>query len=254
MKSFKLFAAPAILALFLISPLQVLAADLSLSPASGTFNPGCTFSVKMELDTQQAETDGTDALLTYDVSRFNATSITNGTIYPDYPGNVIDAASGKITISGLSSVSSGFKGKGTLATVNFQVAEGAPAGVSSVRFDFNPSDKTLTTDSNVIERGTIADVLNTITDGNFTVGTGQSCSGGADGSSSGGGKSAGNGSKDSGGSIGGKDGGKGGLIATPAAKPLPTQLPDSALTTPTIALAAIGTILTILGIIGLSLL
>ncbi len=76
-------------------------ATLSIDPASSTVNQGCGFSFNVLLDTGGASTDGTDAIILYDTSRFTATSITNGTIYPDYPGNNIDAATGKITISGL---------------------------------------------------------------------------------------------------------------------------------------------------------
>ena len=53
-------------------------ASLSLSPASGTFNQGCTFSVEIKVDTGGNQTDGTDAILFYDPTRFTATDI--GTI------------------------------------------------------------------------------------------------------------------------------------------------------------------------------
>ncbi|MBI2314535.1 hypothetical protein HYU93_00525 [Candidatus Daviesbacteria bacterium] len=147
-------------------------ATLSLDPASGTFNRGCTFSVKINLDTGATETDGTDAIFMYDSSRFIGQNIANGTIYPDFPGNNIDNASGKITISGLASVSSPFKGTGTLATVNFMVAENAPAGASQITFDFDPQNKAETRDSNVVQRGTVVDVLNSVTNGNYVIGTG----------------------------------------------------------------------------------
>ncbi len=153
-------------------------ATLSLDPSSGTFNRGCAFSVKVNLDTGNVETDGTDAIIKYDSSRFIGQLITNGSIYPDFPGNNIDNAGGKITISGLASVSSPFKGAGTLATVNFMVAENAPSGAAQITFDFDPQNKSKTTDSNVVQRGTVVDVLNSVVNGNYVVGTG-SCTGGA---------------------------------------------------------------------------
>src|SRR3990167_944660 len=82
-------------------PGNVLASSLSLSPPSGTFNGGCSFSLDVAVDTQGTQTDGTDAILIYDTSRFSAQTITSGNIYPDFPGNNIDPATGKITISGL---------------------------------------------------------------------------------------------------------------------------------------------------------
>ncbi|MBU1000745.1 hypothetical protein KKE78_05130 [Patescibacteria group bacterium] len=159
---------------FLTSPVEVFAqsAVLSLDPASGTFNRDCSFTLNVNLDTGGAQTDGSDAVIIYDVSRFTAVSIANGTIYPDFPGNNIDAQSGKITISGLASVSTPFTGKGTLATVNFTVNDKAATGATQIIFDFDSNDKAKTTDSNVVERDTVVDVLNSVVNGNYTVGTG----------------------------------------------------------------------------------
>src|SRR5207248_2085251 len=58
------------------------------------------------------------------------------------------------------------------ATVNFTVLPTAPAGLTQVKFDFDPNNKLKTTDSNVIDKSTAADVLNNVTDGSFTVGSG----------------------------------------------------------------------------------
>lgn len=158
--------------LFLALPKGVFAATLSLSPSTGTFNKGCPFSLEIVVDAQGAQTDGTDAILMYDSTKFSGESITNGTIYPDFPGNNIDDASGKITISGLASVNTPFSGKGTLATINFTVKETATTGVTQITFEFDPNDKANTTDSNVVERGTIADLLNSVVNGNYTIGSG----------------------------------------------------------------------------------
>src|SRR5438045_1792526 len=95
-----------VLLVLLFNPTSVFAASLSLSPAAGTFNKGCNFSIDVKLDTGGAQTDGTDAILKYDNTKLTATSISSGTIYADYPGNSIDEATGKVTTSGLASVSS----------------------------------------------------------------------------------------------------------------------------------------------------
>lgn len=220
------------IAFFIISlafPVSALAATLSLSPSSGTFNTSCNFSLNVELDTQGTQTDGTDVILFYDSSRFTAQSITNGMIYPDYPGNNIDAAAGKITISGLASVNTPFTGKGTLATINLSVSSTAPTGASQIKFDFDPNNKAKTTDSNVVERGTVVDVLNSVVDGNYTVGTG-SC--GTTPPPRGGGNPP----------------------ASPSAEPKIPYLPPAGSEQFTFALAIIGGTLTILGILGLALL
>lgn len=210
------------------------AASLSLSPQSGTFNRGCSVALKVELDTGGYQTDGTDAVLMYDPTRVTPASITDGTIYPDYPGSFIDTQARKINISGLASVTQPFNGTGTLATVNFTVPQNAPAGLTQITFDFDPNDKSKTTDSNIVERGTVADVLNAVTNGSYTIGTGTCI------------------------------GGQGQQSATPSATPrgapggsaLPgsSLLPEAGLSGPTIILAAAGMILVILGILGLALL
>lgn len=212
-------------------------ATLALSPSTGTFNKGCTFSLKIDLNTGGAQTDGTDAIVLYDPSRFTANSITSGTIYPDYPGNNIDAQAGKITVSGLASVATPFSGQGTLATVNFTVTATAPAGSSQIRFDFDPNDKAKTTDSNVVERGTVVDILNSVTDGTYTIGSG-AC--GTTGTPAPGVYyTPGTGS-----------------TGTPSAtfQPYPTPLPNTGTAEVTFILAVAGSILTILGILGLALL
>lgn len=223
----------------LVSPAAALAASLSLSPTSGTFNKGCNFSLQIILDTGPAQTDGTDAIVTYDQSKFTATSISSGSIYPDYPGNNIDDTTGKLTVSGLASVSSPFTGKGTLATVNFTVKETAGPGVSQVKFVFDGNDKSNTTDSNVVERGTVADVLSSVVNGNYTVGTGTTCAAGSSASTG--------------------TGSRGGTATASGAVTAPSTVDDAVGGPPgsaelTFTLAIIGSVLTILGILGLALL
>src|SRR3989344_2884763 len=216
----------------LFTPSMVLAASLSLSPASGTFNKNCSFNLDVVVDTAGAETDGTDAILMYDSSRFSAQKITNGSVYPDFPGNNISESSGKITISGLASVASPFSGKGTLATISFNVKENATIGVTQAKFDFDPNDKAKTTDSNVVQRGTVVDVLNSVVDGSYTVGTG-ACGTTPVVSSP----------KPQGGTV----------VSTPSAspKPLPPQtLPPAGSEQLTFTLAIVGSVLTVLGILG----
>lgn len=240
MKSIKkwfvsLFVVSSALAIF--SPAPIFAATLSLNPSTGIFNRGCNVSLAVELDTQGTQTDGTDAILHYDSAEVTPLTIINGTIYPDYPGNFIDVQGQKINISGLASVTEAFSGKGTLATINFTVPQSAALRATQITFDFDPNDKTKTTDSNVVERGTVADVLNAVVNGNYTIGSGSTCP------------------------IGGQ--GQAGPTATPSASPIvataspsasPKVLPNSGFTGPTMILAIAGGILTVLGILGLALL
>lgn len=233
MRSIKIIIFIIVINIILIAPVSALAATLSLNPASGSFNKGCNFTLNIDLDTTGTQTDGTDAILFYDQSRFTATSIQNGTIYSDYPGSNIDSASGKITISGLASVSSAFSGKGTLATVNFKVVDASASGATQVTFDFDPNNKTKTTDSNVVERGTVVDVLSSVTNGSYTIGSGSCVAQGSPGT-----------------------GGSGG-VASGSAKPKTIDEAVGGKTGSTelsFAIAIVGSVLTILGILGLAIL
>lgn len=233
----------AIITWFLGSPSGVSAqtATLSLDPPTGTFNKGCNFSLNVKLDTGSTQTDGVDAILLFDTSRFSAVSIVNGTIYPDYPGNNIDP-SGKIAILGLASFNTSFSGKGILATLNFKVNDNAATGATQMTFDFDPNNKAKTTDSNVVERITVVDVLNSVVNGNYTIGTGTSCSASASPSP-----------------IATYRPG-GGPSSTPSATiapPLPTKspvLPPAGSEQLTFTIAIFGGVLVILGVLGLSLL
>lgn len=232
----------------LINPDPALAATLSLNPPSGTFNRGCSFSIKIDLNTQGTQTDGTDAILDYDPTRVTPQTIISGSIYPDYPGNFIDAQARKINISGLASVQEAFSGSGTLATVNFTVPQNAPAGLTQIILAFDPNNKTKTTDSNVVERGTVADVLNSVVNGSYTIGTG-TCAGQSSSPSPGAGR--------------GQTGTSLPLVtfapvsSSPSATPPVTLCPGGicpGIIEPTMILTIVGGILTILGILGLALL
>ncbi len=227
----------AVLASLTIFATPVLAqqATLSLSPSSGTFNKGCAFALQVNLNTGSAQTDGTDAIILYDPTRFSATSVVSGSIYPDYPGNNIDDTGGKITISGLASVTTPFSGQGTLATVNFKVQDAAPTGVSQIKFDFDPNDKSKTTDSNVVERGTVADILNSVVNGSYTIGTGTCVKPSSTPAPRGG------------------PGSSATPSATPVSTPKPT-LPDRGTEGTTMTLGIIGVILTVAGVLGLAVL
>lgn len=236
MKKLTFLTLSLILGFIFTNPASALAATLTLLPSQGSANKGCAFSVNIELDTQGAQTDGTDAIIKYDPARVTALRIANGTIYPDYPGSNIDTQAGKITVSGLASVQQGFSGKGSLATVDFRVLDNAPTGVTLITFDFDPKDKSKTTDSNVVERGTIADVLSSVVNGNYTIGSG-SCIAPSPSP--------------------GRGPGGGPVVSTPSASPKTIdQIVGGPPGTPqlTFTIAILGAVLTILGILGLALL
>lgn len=243
----------------LASPAVAMAATLSFDPAAGVINKGCEISIKINLDTQGVQTDGSDVIVLYTPAQLSTTTsqIVNGTVYPEYPGNSVDAQGGKVSISGISSVSSPFSGSGTFATIKFNVASTLAENTRvNLNFDFDPNDKTKTTDTNVVERGTIADVLSSVTNGSYTVGTG-TCTGGV--------TAPGSGTSGSSGSLSGNAGqgqtlSGSGLTASQSAqyqvyKPNLNDLTGggtgAGILDNTIILTAVGAVLVILGIAGL---
>ena len=216
-----------------------LASTLSLSPSSGTFNQSCSFNLDIALDTQGAAADGVDAYLNFDSSRFSANTIdTQGKVYSDYPGNSIDNSAGKIVVSGLASVGKSFTGSGKLATITFSVKDSASTGATEMTFDFDVNNKNIFTDSNVVsnsvQSGTVVDTLTSVGNGNYTIGTG-TC--GATPAPS---QAPAGGNPDE---------------STPSATFIPVKtLPPAGSEQMTFTIAIVGSVLTILGILGLALL
>lgn len=233
----KIYRSLIVLSLFLtvlVAPVSAFASTLSLSRLSGTVNRGCDVTVAINLDTQGTQTDGTDAILLFDKNAFTAKTINSGAIYPDYPGNAVDNTNGKVTVSGLASVSQPFAGAGTLATVVFTANATAPTGTSTIRFDFDPANLSKTTDSNVVERSTIRDTLNSVTNGTYTIGTGACTQSSVPGTII---PASGSGIP------------KGGTIVDTG---VPKTLPDSALEGPALVFAVLGGLLVVVGAIGLA--
>ncbi len=204
---------------YMLSASPALAATLSLSPASGTFGKSCSFSTQVLIDTQGVETDGADIILLFDPTQLNASSIVNGSIYSDFPGNTIDNTTGKVSIFALAPSTKGFTGKGTVATVNFTTTANASSS-AALKFDFDPNNLSKTTDSNVIERATLKDVLKSVTNGNYNLSSNSV-------------------------------GCKALASATPIPKGGPTSLPDSGTSEVTWMVGGLGMILILLGLLGL---
>ena len=235
----KAFTSASIILIAFFSAAPALASTLSLSPTSGTFNRNCTFNLDVVLDTQGVATDGTDAYLNFDSSRFTMTSIdTANKVYPEYPGSGIDIQNpNRILISGLAPFGRPFAGVGKLASITFTVKDAAQTGVTQMTFDFDPNDKNNTKDSNVVQTGTSAESLTSVNNGNYIVGTGV-CGSGTSPST-----------------ITGRGGVNGGEVATPSATFIPLKtLPDGGTSQVTATIAIVGSVLTVLGILGLALL
>lgn len=224
-------------------PATTFASTLSLSPSSGTVNKGCDLNVAINLDTQGVQTDGTDAILLFDKNVFTGKTINSGTIYPDYPGNAIDNTNGKITVSGLASVSQAYTGSGTLATVVFTVNPAAVTSSSAITFDFDPADLSKTTDSNIVQRSTILDTLSSVTNGSYTIGTGACTSTGTTSTVAPGGTTT---------ILTGSGTSQGSTVAPTGTQK--TVLDNTALEGPALVFSILGGFLVVVGVIGLALL
>lgn len=178
-----------LLSLFVLQ--NVYAATLSLSPSSGSYTVGNTFTVSIILDTEAQETSGVDIhYLNYNPSLLRVrdangsqpgVQISPGSLYPNTPVNLVDTINGRIDFSQTTAGGTTYKGKGTLATITFEVLS---SGVASVTFNFTPGS---TIDTNVAADGT--DVLSSVTNGTYTLsfGGGGTGGGGTGGGGTGGG-------------------------------------------------------------------
>src|SRR3989344_3946056 len=148
--------------------------NLSFSPEGGTFSRGCNFSKTVNVDTAGFFTDGTDAVVKFDPKKLFVSSVANGLIYQNYPESRVDNNLGTIKISGLAS-SSPYQGSGVLATVNFSVKQEAGLGSTNLSFDFDPNNTSKTTDSNIVEHGTVREILGSVSSTTIMIGEGVSC-------------------------------------------------------------------------------
>jgi len=251
----KIIATGSLIGILLLSPSFAYAAGatLSFAPSSGTVSPDCSFNVDIVVDTGGSSTDGSDAVIKFDSSKLStsADKITKGAIYDSFPFNPATVSDGKVAVSGIASLDKPFTGKGVLATIQFTVLPGANTGTTLVTYDYTQGS---TTDSNIVESGTIRDLLTQPSSANYTLGTS-----GCVTSTSGNPNVTGNPPKNvttitkpvgalfvDTNSNGIDDSSESGLIKKP--------LPDTAITTPTFVLIIGGGLLTILGILGLAML
>jgi hypothetical protein len=146
------------------------AATLTLSPTSGSFNPGDMFEVSVNLDTQGADFDGVDLrYLNYDKSRLevvdadaaaSGVQMKAGNLMPQTLDNKVESL-GKIIFSQIPTVGTKYKGSGVLATVTFKVIAGGTANVNLSYASGN------TTDSNIASAG--QDILTSVNSAAFTL-------------------------------------------------------------------------------------
>ncbi|MEQ1499819.1 MAG: peptidoglycan-binding protein [Parcubacteria group bacterium] len=147
------------------------AATLTLSPSSGTYASGSTFTVNVLLDTTGAQIDGVDVrylrfnpnLLQVVDANTSASGIqvTPGTLMPMTLTNTVDNIGGLITFSQLVAGGQHYQGSGTLLSITFRAVSG---GSPTITFD---AVSGRTTDTNVASNG--GEVLTSAGSATFTI-------------------------------------------------------------------------------------
>ena len=149
-------------------------ATLKLSPASGTYPVGTQFSINVMLNTKGGETGSTNIMITFDPAvlsvqdanpDMNGTQIKEGVLYASYAGNYVDEQQGQINLAGYN-LSGSFKTTDDqiFATIDFKPIKESSGATINFLYTINDVTK-----SNVIETGTSADILASVTNGNYVI-------------------------------------------------------------------------------------
>jgi hypothetical protein len=149
------------------------AATLSVSPSSSSTSVGQTFTLNILLDTQGQAIDGVDVYsLNYSPSLLQVqdsdaatagTQISPGSLMTITSANSVNASTGKINFSQITSGGTTYNGSGVLASVTFKALA---VGTASVTLNYTPG---ATNDSNVAGGGT--DKLTGVTNAAVAIGS-----------------------------------------------------------------------------------
>jgi len=126
------------------------------------------FSVYINISSDQ-RTDGVDLIINYNPKLLlvelleEGIPVDLGTIYNDYPLNLIDERMGKITVSGISTAADGTIPNGLFGSISFKATS---VGQAAITLDFAPGS---TVDTNVIEKGSGQDILENVKNLNITI-------------------------------------------------------------------------------------
>lgn len=149
------------LGLVFVFATNTLAATLMLSPETGNFAIGDEFDVNIMLDTVGEEVNGVDVTINYDSTMLDVVTLTEGTLFGNYP--IKSASAGVVTFTGIITTGSptGYTGQGVFGTVKFKVKQ---TGTAQVTFDFTQG---AIADSNVVSKTSGQDLLTAVTNGSY---------------------------------------------------------------------------------------
>lgn len=154
------------------SPVSSTDPTLAFSPSSSPIIKGCNFTLDINLDTGGKNVDGVDILADFDAQKLQFVSAS-----PEnkFQGNMIDTLgtsynnnTGHFNFSVLSGFGKPLNGFGKLATITLSVKPNA-GGTTDVKFHTDPSSATTT---NIIEYGTVNNVLKKTINGTYTINSG----------------------------------------------------------------------------------
>lgn len=130
---------------------------------------GDKFTVSIQLLSDK-NTDGADIIIRFDPALLGVEVVGSkklpvilGSLFQEYPVNTLEAKTGEIIVSGISTVQGGVLGNGLLGSVVFIAKK---TGEAKIYTDFA---KGSTTDSNVLQTGTGEDILSAVEDLNITI-------------------------------------------------------------------------------------
>lgn len=131
---------------------------IALFSAKKSYTVKETIPVSVVIGTGGHTIDGVDLIVRFDPKMLEATQggLIKGKILSEYPLVSLDANKGLISISGISTLKTGFIGTGQFASIVFKPKS---TGKTSVSIDFK---KDSTTDSNLVEAATSKDILEVV--------------------------------------------------------------------------------------------
>ena len=148
------------------------AATYSFNPPAENFYEGCVNTVVIDIDTEGIDVNGGDIEVSWDPDEIeiidndpnvSGTQIGTGTAFhPLYIGNIVDVGDEEIRLSG-ATFPPYLNGKKDFAFIQFR----SKPGTTSTEFTFNHTPG-LTTDSNIGEASTSAEILSGVTNGSYT--------------------------------------------------------------------------------------
>lgn len=139
--------------------------QIILSSEKQGYPTGEQVAVDVTIETDDKETAGADVILKFDPNLLKPSTkfFEPGTIFNDYPGVRVDLEKGLVFASGIATTDTGFNGDALFGTFYF-----TPQKIGSTKVDVLFT-KGLTTDSNIIDKESAADILSTVKSLDLTI-------------------------------------------------------------------------------------